>query len=83
MSQSQVETILDLLRQGPVCGTTFLSMFIPRYAARIYDLRLAGYTITTRRCQDVWHDHKTAQIVYELDESARDQLSLDLGGYSE
>jgi hypothetical protein len=78
VSRSQVDRILAMLRQGPVCGTTFLEAYMPRYAARIYDLRAAGHVIKTSRCQNLYHDHDTAQIVYELDESARDQLSLTL-----
>ena len=69
---NQTEKILSKLQMGPVCGTTFLQMFIPRYAARIHELRRAGHQIQSERCQ--LHDHETHQVVYRLDTES--QLSL-------
>jgi hypothetical protein len=57
---------------GPVCGTVMLRWYIPRYAARIHELRAEGYEITSRTCK--LHIHESPQTVYELVES--DQLSL-------
>lgn len=71
---SQKQRILNALKLGPVCGTQFLDWHMPRYAARIYELRTEGHYITTRTCQ--LHRHESPQIVYELAEA--DQLSLAL-----
>jgi hypothetical protein len=71
---TQAERILSALRMGPVCGTEFLAWHIPRYAARIHDLRRQGHQIETKPCR--LHDHESAQVVYELAEM--DQLSLAL-----
>jgi hypothetical protein len=69
---NQRDRILAALRLGPVCGTQMLSWHIPRYSARIGELRVEGFEIIRRRCQ--LHYHDTAQFVYELEES--DQLVL-------
>jgi hypothetical protein len=64
MTQSQ--EILYRLQMGPVCGTDLLRMFIPRYAARILELRQAGHQIETRTCRDDRHQHRNKQIEYVL-----------------
>jgi hypothetical protein len=69
---TQKQRILEALKAGPVCGTTFLGWYMPRYSARILELRSEGYEITTRRCQ--MHDHENPQTIFELAEI--DQLSL-------
>jgi hypothetical protein len=71
---SQKQRILGALKLGPVCGTTLLGWSMPRYAARIYELRAEGHEITSRPCQ--LHHHESPQIVYELAEL--DQLRLAL-----
>lgn len=71
---TQREHVLAALRMGPVCGTAFLQMFIPRYSARINELRHDGFAITKRACQ--MHDHASLQYVYELEEP--DQMSLPI-----
>jgi hypothetical protein len=71
---TQRDRVLRALRMGPVCGTDFLSWHIPRYAARILELRREGHVITTRRCQH--HAHDSRQTVYEL--IGADQLELPL-----
>lgn len=65
MSTSQRSRILSWLGAGPVCGTTMLRFHIPRYAARINELRRDGYTIVTRPCQQD-HGHTTPQVEYVL-----------------
>jgi hypothetical protein len=62
---SQRERILFLLSVAPVCGTTLLSDRIPRYAARIWELRGVGFDITTRKCTR--HKHTTRQVEYVLE----------------
>ena len=47
-----------------VCGTVFLRERMPRYAARIWELRAKGCAIQTEPCQD--HAHETRQTVYRL-----------------
>ena len=65
-----------MLKAGPVCGTDFLRAYIPRFGARIYELRQAGYTVVERPCRFSHHDHDSRQTVYELEEL--DQLKLAL-----
>ncbi len=43
-----------------ICASIFLRDYMPRYAARILELRQAGFNIRTGRCRK----HKTA--TYEL-----------------
>lgn len=69
---SQVQRVLDALRLEPMCGTDFLRMYVPRYSARILELRQAGYEIISRPCR--FHDHENPQTVYEL--VGRDQGRL-------
>ena len=63
---SQKQRVLDTLRNaGPagVCGTSLLYINIPRYAARIHELRQAGYMIESTACQD---SHESRQTRYTL-----------------
>ena len=64
---TQKETILrSLIDRGSVgvCGTEFLDMHIPRYSARIHELKADGYTITTRRCDITTHRHLSGQTAF-------------------
>ena len=63
---SQKDTILRRLLEAPVCGTRLLELRIPRYAARIAELRAEGMNIVTRRCENPNHFHKSKQIEYVL-----------------
>jgi hypothetical protein len=73
MSQmSQKQRLLQALKLGPVCGTTLLEWHIPRYGARLHELRAEGYEIESKPCR--LHYHESPQTVYELVEM--DQLSL-------
>jgi len=71
---NQKQRILAALKMGPVCGTVMLGWHIPRYSARILELRDEGYEIIRRPCR--LHYHDSQQYVYELAES--DQLRLAL-----
>lgn len=71
---SQRERVLARLKQGPTCGTEFLDMRIPRYSARILELRQAGHIIVNRPCQHYYHDHRSGQTMFEL--ATSDQMSL-------
>jgi hypothetical protein len=66
MSQSHRDHILSMLLDGPVCGTTMLREYMPRYAARIGELRNDGYNIKTVTCKVGTHEHRTRQVQYEL-----------------
>jgi len=65
--RTQKERILDSLRRGPVCGTELLRRGMPRYAARIYELRADGHRIETARC--LLHRHDSYQIMYRLEKT--------------
>ncbi len=66
MSQKQVT--LAMLRNVPdgICGTVFLQNNIPRYSARIADLRADGYTIDTLPCDHPYHHHASRQWKFAL-----------------
>ena len=59
---SQKERIRRILADGPVCGTALLDLRMPRYAARIAELRGEGMLIETRRCES--HRHVSKQVEY-------------------
>ena len=66
MIGTQKDQVLRWLGRGPVCGTTLLAAHIPRYAARIAELRDEGYDIVTERCVNEHHAHVTRQVQYRL-----------------
>ena len=74
MTLTQKQWVLSRLQAGPTCGTTFLEDYVPRYAARILELRQEGYKITSEPCR--LHDHRSRQIVYRLAEQQQMELSL-------
>ena len=71
---TQKTRILAALKLGPVCGTQMLGWHIPRYAARIYELRTEGHDIISRPC--TLHAHESPQVVYEMVEKAQLELAL-------
>ena len=69
---NQHDFVLHTLQHNKAtCGTFFLDEHIPRYAARIGDLRVEGHNIITRSCEHPWHHHKTRQIEYVLVDEGR------------
>ena len=58
---TQTEQILAMLRNGPTCGTRFLTRRIPRYPARIFELKQEGHAIGKRPCDNEWHRHGSPQ----------------------
>jgi hypothetical protein len=71
---TQKEAVLTRLRQGPLCSYTFYEdgtgyRITHRLAARIYDLKRAGWTITAAPCDLPDHHHQTNAVVYRLHES--------------
>ena len=59
---SQKARIHRLLLMGPVCPSDY-RVEIPRFAARVFDLRQSGLTITTRPCTAPVHFHKSKQKI--------------------
>ena len=66
---TQLERVLEALRANidGVCGTLFLKEGIPRYAARIGELRSAGHNITRVKCPYFYHTHSGNIASYRLD----------------
>lgn len=76
--QTQTGYILEQLRKrDAVCGTELLQARIPRYSARILELRAAGYRIVTRPCSKTFHYHDSRQVEYVLDEWTQERLGLE------
>jgi len=73
---SQSSRVLDMLVRGWVCGTEFLDERIPRYGARIFDLRRRGYCIVRRPCGNPQHHHRSAQDEWRL-QPVRDDGQLE------
>lgn len=71
---NQRDRVLNMLKAGPVCGTDLLRAYIPRYSARIYELRQQGHVISSEPCK--LHDHRDTQTVYRL--ATTDQMSLPI-----
>jgi hypothetical protein len=46
-----------MLARGWVCGTEFLDERMPRYGARIFELRRRGCLIVSRTCGNPQHRH--------------------------
>lgn len=68
---TQRERVLAMLRGAGtrgICGVEFLEARLPRFPARIYELRDGGLRITRRRCDLDGHRHGSTQYVYELEE---------------
>ena len=66
-SGTQAGDVLKMLEDaGVVCGDAFLRAYMPRYAARILDLRQAGYTINRVPCPYDDHHHSKALATYKL-----------------
>jgi hypothetical protein len=69
---TQTQDVLKLLehathtQQGQVCGQDFLERYIPRYSARIYDLREQGHAILTEKCTKPHHYHQSTIKAFRL-----------------
>lgn len=75
---TQKARILSLLQTGPVCAWDLYSYRMPRFAARIHELRQDGYLITTEHCTAPYH-HPTVKghVAYVLHQ--RGQQTLEVG----
>ena len=69
---TQTQDVLKLLehashtQSGQVCGEDFLQRYIPRYSARIYDLREQGHSIATEKCNKLHHYHRSTIKAFRL-----------------
>ena len=61
---SQRDTIRGMLREW-TCGTTMLEGGMPRYAARIFELKARGVRVVRRRCADPAHRHQGTQYQWK------------------
>lgn len=53
--KGQQARVYRMISEQWTCGTQFLSVNIPRYAARLWELRSKGYMIERRRCVEHIH----------------------------
>ena len=63
---TQKERILAMLEGGVVCGSELLDARMPRYAARILELKADGYHIIT---MGLCPEHKTARYIRAFPDS--------------
>jgi hypothetical protein len=64
---TQAGRVFTMLSRGWVCGTEFLEAHLPRYGARIYDLRQDGWYVSKRQCQHPWHRHRSVQWQWRIE----------------
>lgn len=65
--QTQTDLVLRLLMENDaVCGSEFYRRYLPRFGARIWELRRAGYVIYRSKCVDPTHLHRNRAFAYEL-----------------
>ncbi len=66
---TQAERILAMLQawESGVCGTQFLEAMMPRYPARILELKRDGYGIERVSCPYSYLGHPSAVATYRLD----------------
>lgn len=57
--------MLAFTAYGVVCGNTFLAINIPRYSARVHDLRSDGHIIVRAKCPYSHHTHGPHIATYE------------------
>lgn len=68
---TQREQVLATLAEGdPICGTAFLQARIPRYAARVNELRRDGWRIERVPCPYNYHTHPKTVATYQLQPEA-------------
>ena len=66
--ETQADRVLQMLRDNEmgVCATDFNKAYIPRFSARLLELRKAGHVIENRKCFQTSHNHYTKQTRYVL-----------------
>ena len=74
----QKDRILQFLNENEwVCGARFLDNYISEYRTRINELRLDGFRIETRKCQNPIHKHRGGLREWRLKSSQT--LKIDSG----
>ncbi len=75
--ETQADRVLQMLRESElgVCGTEFTNAYVPRYSARLKELRDAGHRIENRKCHALSHHHRTKQTRYVLIAPRQHRLS--------
>ena len=71
----RAQRALKLLESGWVCGQVFVEAGVG-YAARVYELRGAGFEIALRRCANPLHRHRATMWEYGLEPG---QIRLPVG----
>ncbi len=74
---TQTDKVLGMLKENDlgVCATTFNREYIPRFSARILELRKQGHEIEKRKCFQTSHNHHTKQVRYILMPPRKHRLS--------
>ena len=75
--ETQADRVLQMLRSAEmgVCANEFLNARIPRFSARLHDLRKQGHIIENRKCFLTSHRHQTKQVRYVLIPPRKHRLS--------
>ena len=75
--ETQADRVLQMLRDSEmgVCAVEFLQACVPRFSARLHDLRKAGHLIENRKCFATSHRHQTKQLRYVLLPPRKHRLS--------
>lgn len=65
-SLTQLDRVRLQLQRGWICASQFLDQHIPRYGARIHELKRQGYSIERRLCAHPWHNHRSTQYQWRI-----------------
>jgi len=71
---TQQDQVRRMLEAGWTCGTEFLDERLPRYAARIHELRADGVLVERRACER--HSHRSGQFEWRAVPEGQGILSL-------
>ena len=66
VSGNQRAFVKWLLNYAWVCGTQFLEVNVPRYGARIAELKKEGVDVRRRICANPGHHHQTRQYEWRI-----------------
>lgn len=74
---SQADRVLRMLEESElgVCAVDFLEAYIPRFSARLKEIRDTGRVIEKRKCFSTSHRHRTRQVRYVLMPKRKHRLS--------
>ncbi len=76
--ETQADKVLQMLRDSEmgVCANEFIQAHVPRFSARLLELRKAGHEIENRKCFLPSHRHQTRQYRYVLLPARKHRPSL-------